>query len=72
MSKEVIVAIILTLIPSLGLGGLIVAVFNHYTGKKREIEQRKNEIKEKQYKKFLENVIGFFSGWEDRSKKKSS
>lgn len=70
MSTEIILAIILTLIPSLGIGGFIVAVFNHYSGKRKEIEQKRRENKEKQYKEFLENVIGFFGGWEDGMRKK--
>jgi hypothetical protein len=71
MSSEVILTVILTLIPSLSLGGLIVAIFDHYAGKRKEIEQGQRERKEEQYKKFLENVIGFFSGWDDREKKKA-
>lgn len=70
MSIEIILTIVLTLIPSLGLGGLIVAIFNHYSGKKKEVEQRQRENKERQYKELLENVIGFFDGWNDATRKK--
>lgn len=69
MPWEIILTVVLTLLPSLGLGGIIVAIFNHYSGKKKEIEQAQRERKEEQYREFLENAVGFFSGWEDRKKK---
>lgn len=70
MSNEVILAIMLTIIPSLGLGAIIVAIFNHYAGKKKEIEQHQRERKEDQYKKLLDKLTGFFEGTINEDKKK--
>ncbi|MGH7157507.1 MAG: hypothetical protein ACREGD_00300 [Candidatus Saccharimonadales bacterium] len=65
MTNEVILAII----PSLSLGGLVVALFNHFAGVQKEIEQHKRERKEDQYEKLLENLPGFFTGTENKEKK---
>jgi hypothetical protein len=66
MNLETIISI-LTL---LGFGGIIGAYFTHLFEKRKEIELHFRERKEDQYKKFLENLIGFFEGWEKLETKK--
>lgn len=65
MKNDIIVPILTAI-----LGGLAVHVFDYFMGRKREIEQHQRERKEDQYKKFLENLIGFFEGWEDKDDRK--
>ncbi|MFH1353916.1 MAG: hypothetical protein ABIH36_01385 [bacterium] len=60
--------IILSILSLFGLGGIIGAYINHLFEVKRETQRRIAERKETQYKIFLENLIGFFDGWEDRDK----
>jgi len=55
---------------SILFGGVTVAILNHYMGIKREIDQHQRERKEKQYRSFLKNLIGFFDGWEDKDKQR--
>ncbi len=61
---------ILSFLALLGIGGIIGAYLNHFLEKKREIERRIIERKEEQYKNFLENLLAFFEGWNDKEKKK--
>lgn len=61
---------ILSILGLLGLGGIIGAYLNHFLERKREIERRIIERKEKQYRNFLENLLAFFEGWNDKEKKK--
>lgn len=65
------IQLILSFLGILGIGGVIGAYFSHFFEKKREIELRQRERKEEQYKKFLENLIGFFKGWEDKERQKN-
>lgn len=66
MSVEIILTILSVL-----TGGLAVAIFNHFMGIKKEREERQRRNKENQYKKFLENLIAFFEGWNDKDRKKN-
>lgn len=61
---------ILSVLTLLGVGTIIGAYFNHLFEKKKEIELHMREKKEDQYRMFLENVIGFFKGWEGPKRKK--
>ena len=65
MSDWILVAI--SAVSGLGIGSLI----GNYQGHRLEIKQHKRERKEDQYKKFLEDLIGFFDGWEDKKRKKN-
>lgn len=60
---------IITILSLLGIGSIIGAYINHLLESKRETQRRIAERKESQYKTFLENLIGFFEGWEDAQKK---
>lgn len=62
---------ILPILGSLGIGGIIGAYFNHFFEKKREMDLRIVERREDQYKRFLENIIGFFEGWIDKERQKN-
>ncbi|MBI2051211.1 hypothetical protein HYT33_00410 [Candidatus Roizmanbacteria bacterium] len=62
---------ILSILSLLGIGGVIGAYFNHLLEKKREMELRVVERREDQYKRFLENIIGFFEGWIDKERQKN-
>jgi len=61
---------ILSLLSLLGLGGIIGAYINHLFEVRRETQRRIAERKETQYKIFLEDLIGFWEGWEDKLKQK--
>jgi len=65
MNSESIIAIL----SILGIGSIIGAYINHLLEGKRETQRRIAERKESQYKTFLENLVGFFEGWEDARKK---
>ncbi|MBI3984768.1 MAG: hypothetical protein HY344_02385 [Candidatus Levybacteria bacterium] len=67
MNSEILIA----LVGSLGLGGLIGAYLNDRFERNRERELYARERKEDQYKKFLENIIGFFEGWIDKERQKN-
>lgn len=54
----------------LGVGGIVGAYITHLLEVKRETQRRIAERKESQYKIFLENLIGFFDGWENTDKQK--
>lgn len=62
---------ILSILGLLGIGGIIGAYFNHFFEKKREMDLRIVERREDQYKRFLENIIGFFEGWIDKERQKN-
>jgi hypothetical protein len=61
---------LISLLVALGIGGLIGGWVDYLLSRKREIEQHQRERKENQYKIFLENLIGFFDGWEGKSERK--
>lgn len=63
--------VIISSLTLLGFGGIIGAYFNHLFEKKKEIELHIRERKEDQYKKFLENLLGFFEGWHNKERKKN-
>ena len=50
-------------------GGIIVAIFNHYAGKRKEIQQHQQERREGQYIELLDNLAGFFEGTGSKDKK---
>lgn len=60
---------IITILSLLGIGSVLGAYINHLLEGKRETHRRIAERKESQYKIFLENLIGFFEGWNDEQKK---
>ena len=62
---------VISILGLLGLGGVIGAYFNHILEKKREMELRIVERREDQYRRFLENIIGFFEGWIDKERQKN-
>lgn len=62
---------VISILGLLGLGGIIGAYFNHILEKKREMELRIVERREDQYKRFLENIIGFFEGWVNKERQKN-
>lgn len=62
---------ILSILSLLGIGGIIGAYFNHFFEKKREMDLRIVERREDQYKRFLENIIGFFEGWINKERQKN-
>lgn len=61
---------ILSILALLGIGGIVGAYINHLLEIRRETQRRIAERKESQYKIFLENLIGFFEGWENKEKQK--
>jgi len=64
-------AIFPSLISAFGLGALISGVVVTWVKNKldqnSESKRRVRELREKQYKDFLNNLMGFFKGWEDKS-----
>ncbi|MDO8621522.1 MAG: hypothetical protein Q7R31_04570 [Candidatus Levybacteria bacterium] len=64
-------AIFPSLISAFGLGALISGVVVTWVKSKldqnSESKRRVRELREKQYKDFLNNLMGFFKGWEDKS-----
>lgn len=65
---------ILEVISVLGIGGLIGGIvtnwINHKLEQNSENKRRIRESREKQYKDFLNNLMGFYKGWEDKSRQK--
>lgn len=53
------------------IGALVGIYFSYILGKKKEIEAHQREKKEDQYKKLLENAIGFWEGWDNDERKKN-
>lgn len=62
---------ILTILGLLGVGTIIGSFITYKLESKKESKRIVLENKEKQYKTFLENLIGFFDGWEDVNKKEA-
>ncbi len=64
-------AIFPSLISAFGLGALISGVVVTWVKNKldqnSESKRRVRELREKQYKDFLNNLMGFFKGWENKS-----
>lgn len=61
---------LIAIVSALGLGSVLGAWINQYLEDRRERSRLVLERKEKQYRNFLENLIGFYKGWEDEDKKK--
>lgn len=62
---------ILTILGLLGVGTIMGSFITYKLESKKESKRIVLENKEKQYKTFLENLIGFFEGWEDVEKKEN-
>lgn len=62
---------VISILGLLGVGGVLGAYTNHLLEKKREMELRIVERREDQYKRFLENIIGFFEGWINKERQKN-
>lgn len=62
------------LISAFGIGALIsgvaVAWVNSKLEQNSDSKRRIREVREKQYKDFLNNLMGFYKGWEDKNKQK--
>lgn len=62
------------LVSSLGIGGVLGTLFGYWFKDKleRNTENKRKirEAREKQYTDLLNNLMGFFKGWEDKSKQK--
>lgn len=63
-----------SLISAFGLGaiisGIAVAWVKSKLDQNSESKRRVRELREKQYKDFLNNLMGFYKGWEDKDKQK--
>ena len=62
---------VISILGLLGIGGIVGAYISHFLEKKREMELRIVERREDQYKRFLENIIGFFEGWINKERQKN-
>lgn len=64
----------LSLISAFGVGGLfggvVVALVKDKLEQNSENKRRVRDLREQQYKDFLNNLMGFRKGWEDREKMK--
>ncbi len=64
----------LPLVTAFGLGalisGVVVTWVENKLGQNSENKRRIRERREEQYKKFLDNLVGFYKGWEDEKKQK--
>ena len=64
----------LSLLPALGLGSIIGTLFGYWfkdrIDQNAENKRKIREAREQQYKDFLNNLMGFFEGWEDEKFKK--
>jgi hypothetical protein len=62
---------IINIILSLGVGGIVGGVVTNWFKNKleqnSENKSRIRELRERQYKDFLNNMMGFFKGWENKS-----
>lgn len=65
------VEMVISVLTLLGVGGIIGAYSAYLFEKRKVIELQLRERKEDQYKKFLENLIGFFEGWNNEARKKN-
>lgn len=65
---------IIEIILSLGVGGIIGGIITNWVDNKleqnSENKRRIRELREKQYKDFLNNLMGFYKGWEDKKLQK--
>ena len=65
---------IVEIILSLGLGGIVGGITTNWVNNKleRNSENRRRirEHREQQYKDFLNNLMGFYKGWEDEKMQK--
>lgn len=61
----------ISIVSLLGIGGIIGVFITHSLEKKREMELRIVERREDQYKRFLENIIGFFEGWVNKERQRN-
>lgn len=52
------------------IGGIIANAVNHKLEQNSENRRKIRESREKQYKDFLNNLMGFYKGWEDKFKQK--
>jgi len=62
---------IVSFLTLMGVGTVIGAYCNHLFEKNKEIELHLRDRKEDQYKKFLENLLGFFEGWNNKDRKRN-
>lgn len=60
-----IVLEIVALLTALGVGGIIGTVVAHKLQQAAEVKMKMRVKKEDQYKSLLNNLLGFFEGWED-------
>lgn len=60
----------ITVLTVLGIGGILGAYIKHLLVARQETSRKIAERKEEQYKTFLENLLGFFVGWENKDKQK--
>ncbi|MDO8658430.1 MAG: hypothetical protein Q7K55_06820 [Candidatus Levybacteria bacterium] len=62
---------IIEIILSLGIGGIIGGIVTNWVNNKleqnSENKRRIRDRREQQYKDFLNNLMGFFKGWENRN-----
>ena len=60
-----------SLVSAFGLGalisGIVVAWVKNKLDQNSENKRRMRELREQQYKDFLNNLMGFFKGWENKS-----
>lgn len=65
---------IIEIILSLGVGGFIGGIITNWVNNKleqnSENKRRIRERREQQYKDFLNNLMGFYKGWEDKKMQK--
>lgn len=65
---------IIEVILSLGSGGIAGGIVTNWVNNKleqnSENKRRIRELREKQYKDFLNNLMGFYKGWEDKKMQK--
>lgn len=63
-----------SLISAFGFGalisGIVVAWINNKLSQNSENKRKMREVREKQYKDFLNNLMGFYKGWEDKKMQK--
>jgi hypothetical protein len=58
---------ILSFIPTLGVGGIIGYLIKAKLEQNTENKRKIRDEKEKQYKSFLNNLLGFFEKWKDEA-----
>lgn len=65
-SINVILSSIKTVIPLLGLGGVIGYGFRYVLERRLELKRKIRQSKERQYEDLLSNLLAFFKGWENK------